>query len=190
MNKTNTSSVVERLSLFSVRVIIFHPWASRKTEYQVLQWSCFLSRWSVLFIIFMKHQIHPRGPWLAHLGHIRGQNRHLPRVPIIVHFLYPPSTRGREGGARKGSSNFVEHVCRVSAHTDLLLIILFYSQIMWLTYLLSLYGCFLNKFYFIEVSLLWNVLILQCAVQQSNSVINTSSFSCSCSFPLWFVTGY
>ena len=46
---------------------------------------------------------------------------------------------------------------------------------------------FLNLIYFIEVELIYNVVLIS-AVQQSDSVIHI--YSLSDSFPLWFITGY
>ena len=44
-----------------------------------------------------------------------------------------------------------------------------------------------KKFYFVEIQLIYNILLIS-DVQQSNSVIYIYSFSYS--FPLWFITGY
>ena len=45
-----------------------------------------------------------------------------------------------------------------------------------------------NQHFFIEVQLIYNVLVP--GVQQSDSVIHIYTYSFSYSFPLWFITGY
>ena len=151
MNKTHTFSVVERLSsIFLLESLIS---SLNFKENRISSPAMFLfsfSLFSSLYHIFMKHQIHPGGPWPSHLGHSREQNRHCPYPEFLLCPLslsHHPWGAGREELGKEAA--ILWNTSAVSVHTDLL-IILFYSQIMWLTYLLRLYGCFLNKFYFLQ----------------------------------------